>query len=126
MKRVIFLLLLVLTELSSAPLIAKDLSTIYDVRTLEHWKPRYTVSTQKIFEELIRPWLTAEESRRLGNVVLDFPLLAEGEWRGQPLAFYTPGATRIIVPVFSLKFLDDLCTSYAWLQLEGFALHQVR
>jgi hypothetical protein len=125
MRGVVCSLLLVLPALSNAPLVAKDLSTIYDVRTLEQWKPRYTASTQRIFNEIIRPWLTAEESRRLGNVVLDFPLFAEGEWRGQPLAFYTPGATRVILPVSSLKFLDDLCTSYAWLQLNGYALDTV-
>src|SRR5690242_2021939 len=114
MTRVVRSLLLVLPALSNAPLLAKDLSTMYDVRTLEEWKPRYTASTQRIFNEIIRQWLTVDESRRLGNVVLDFPLFGEGEWRGQPLAFYTPGATRVILPIFSLKFLDDLCTSYAW------------
>jgi hypothetical protein len=32
---------------------------------------------------------------------------------------------RIVLPVFSLKFLDDVCTAYAWLQVKGYSREAV-
>jgi hypothetical protein len=119
-------LLLTIPVLSSIPLMGKDFSSMYEIQTLQQWKPRYTASTGRTLDQLVRPWLTAEESRSLAGVVLDFPLFGEGQWREQPLAFYNPpGTTRVVLPIFSLKFLDDLCTSYAWLELNGYSLDTV-
>jgi len=57
---------------------------------------------------------------------LEFPLFAEEAMRRHPLAFYVPSDRRSIVfPVFSLKFLDDLCTAYAWLQVRGYSLETI-
>lgn len=103
---------------------AGDAAALYDRATLEHWGQRYRRSTQKILDEVIRPALLAEERRRLANVRLDMPLHAEGSQRGRPLAFYAEG-WRVVMPVYSLKFLDDLCTAYAWLQINGYSLETI-
>ena len=97
---------------------------LYDRATLDHWGQRYQRSTQRILDEVIRPVLLADERRRLDRVRLDLPLHSEGSQRGRPLAFYADG-WRVVMPVYSLKFLDDLCTAYAWLQINGYSLETI-
>lgn len=97
---------------------------LYDRATLDHWGQRYQRSTQRILDEVIRPVLLADERRRLANVRLELPTHAEGSQRGRPLAFYADG-WRVVLPVYSLKFLDDLCTAYAWLQIKGYSLETI-
>jgi Peptidase U49 len=107
--------------------IAADISSLYDRSSLEYWGERYKRSTNKILDELIWPALLSKEQHNLGSrPVLDFPLYAEGSARQHPLNFYAlPNRNTIIFPVFSLKFLDDLCTAYAWLQVKGYGLETV-
>lgn len=107
--------------------VASDLSRLYDESTLEYWKGRYERSTNKILNEAIWPALLSDEKRSLGGKpVIEFPLWAEGESRENPLAFYNPvNSMRIVFPVLSLKFLDDLCTAYAWLQIKGYSLETI-
>jgi hypothetical protein len=104
-----------------------DLSSLYDKSTLEYWGERYKRSTNKILHEVIWPALLSKEQQNLGGrPVLYFPLYGEGEARQSPLSFYTPINRNVIVlPVFSLKFLDDLCTASAWLQVKGYSLETV-
>lgn len=98
----------------------------YDRATLDYWGQRYQRSTNKILNEIIRPALLGEERRQLSSVRLDMPLYAEGAQRGRPLAFYAPyDGSRVVMPVYSLKFLDDLCTAYAWLQINGYSLETI-
>ncbi len=97
---------------------------LYDRATLDHWGARYRRSTQKILDEVIRPVLLADERRRLAAVRLDMPTQAEGSQRGRPLAFYADG-WRVVMPLYSLKFPDDLCTAYAWLQIKGYSLETI-
>jgi hypothetical protein len=104
---------------------ASDVSSMYDQATLQHWQPRYQRSTMKIVNEVIVPVLTSEERRRLGVATFDFPLYADGELKRHPLMFYVPGDPRVVMPIFSLKFLDDLCTAYAWLQVNGYSLETI-
>lgn len=106
---------------------AADFSRLYDKPTLDYWGGRYSRSTTKILDEVIWPALLSDEKRRLGRKpLLEFPLWAEGEARQHALAFYVPAdRDSIVLPVFSLKFLDDLCTAYGWLQVKGYSLETV-
>ena len=106
---------------------AFDISRLYDSATLEYWGGRYQRSTAKILDKVIWPALLSNEKQRLGRrPVLEFPFHAEGEARQQPLAFYVPAnRDSIVLPVSSLKFLDDLCTAYAWLQVNGYGLETI-
>ncbi|HXH12601.1 MAG TPA: hypothetical protein VNP04_22885 [Alphaproteobacteria bacterium] len=107
---------------------ADHLSQVYERLTLEYWGQRYVRSTTKILDEVIWPALFAEERARLGRKkpILEFPYFGEGETRHQPLAFYVPAnRANIVFPIFSLKFLDDLCTAYAWLQVKGYGVETV-
>ena len=107
-----------------APQAHADADGLYDRATLDQWGQRYQRSTQRIIDEVIRPALLAEEQTRLADAHLDLPVHAEGTQRGRPLAFYADG-WRVVMPVYSLKFLDDLCTAYAWLQFNGYSLETI-
>jgi Peptidase U49 len=104
-----------------------NLSQLYDTPTLKYWGGRYKRSTTKIMDEVIWPALLSNEKPPHDRKpVLEFPLWAEGIARGHPLAVYAPVSSgRIVLPVFSLKFLDDLCTAYAWLQVNDYALESI-
>jgi hypothetical protein len=39
--------------------------------------------------------------------------------------FYVPSGGAVVMPIFSLKFLDDLCIAYAWLQVNSFSLETI-
>jgi hypothetical protein len=122
MKGVALGLLAILWTASLAT--AADLSQLYDRPTLQYWGERYTRSTTRILDAVIWPALLRDEKSRLvRKPVLEFPLRAPGEARQHPLAFYAlTGRHRIVLPVLSLKLLDDLCTAYAWLQIKGYRL----
>ena len=107
--------------------LAVDLSQLYDKPTLEYWQSRYVHSNNKILDEVIWPALTSAEKRGFGTKpVLDSPLWAEGNAKGNPLVFYHPSdEMKVVLPVLSLKFLDDLCTAYAWLQAKGYTLETI-
>lgn len=106
---------------------ATDVTPMYDAATLEQWGARYERSTRRIFEEIIWPALLTDEKQRLGaKPTIEFPRYAEGEGRRHPLMFYVPANRAVIVmPVFSLKFLDDLCTAFAWLHRRGYDIETV-
>jgi hypothetical protein len=105
---------------------AADLSGLYDPATLDYWRPRYERSTTKIFEQVIQPALLTHEKQRIGNILLDFRLYGEGRAKEHPLQFYVPpDNSRVVMPIASLKFLDDLCTAYAWLQIKGYTLETI-
>ena len=121
-----YLYLIVLSSVASCG--AADLTTVYDRSTLASWGERYQKSTKKILNEVIWPALFTAEKRRFGNrpPQIVFPDFGQGEARNGPLSVYVPGSgDHIVFPVFSLKFLDDLCTAYAWLQVHGYTLETV-
>ncbi len=106
---------------------AADLSGLYDDATLDYWGERYRLSTNRILDEVIWPALLSREKQALGRKpVLEFPRRAPGHIRQDPLVYYVPGNRySIVLPVFSLKFLDDLCIAYAWLQVNDYGLETV-
>jgi hypothetical protein len=107
-------------------LCARDLSSMYDTTTLEQRAPHYRDTTNKILNEFVYKYLTSEEKRRLAGIPIDYPLAADPPMKGDPLAFYgPPDHSRVVFPIFSIKFLDDLSTAYAWLQVNGYVLDTI-
>jgi hypothetical protein len=98
---------------------------LYSDATLQYWAPRYEKSTTRIYNEVIRPVLTQKDKEFIDkHMDLRFPLYPLDEMKRHPLAYYRLGK-RIEMPIHSLKFLDDLCTAYAWLQINGFGLETI-
>jgi hypothetical protein len=113
---------------------AAELSHIYPPATLQAHRARYERTTNKILDELIWPALFVNEKAAFGNrkPVLELPLYADGDSRDNPLAFYSRYKSRpgygndlVVMPIFSLKFLDDLTIAYAWLQANNYTVETV-
>lgn len=99
---------------------------IYDQETLEFWQTRYPDSTRRIYDEAFMPIFSPEERAALADVQLQFPLVSEGVFQADPLAFYaTSNPPTVYMPIHSLKFLDDLSVAYAWLFWNGYSLETV-
>ena len=97
---------------------------IYTLDLLEQSRAGYERTTSNILTRLIEPILSTEEKRLLqGKLVVKFPRYSE-QRHPTPLDFYAP-FTHVAEPIFSLKFLDDLCTSYTWLQVNTYSLETV-
>jgi hypothetical protein len=105
-----------------------DLSGLYDRETLQYWGKRYQVSTGKILDQVIAPVLLSEERRALGEVQIFYPLPGEDPRASWPFGYYSvsdPGGGKIVLPILSLKVLDDLSIAYAWLQVHNYGLETI-
>ena len=111
MKHKVLCLLLCLVPVTV--LASSDLSSLYDEQTLRYWKGRYEKNLRWNFDKLVLGSLTPAERRQLGSVQLDLPLRAPGEQAGDPLVFYAARG-RIVMPIQSVKFFDDLAQAWAW------------
>ncbi|MFZ2171853.1 MAG: hypothetical protein WAW61_19710 [Methylococcaceae bacterium] len=117
-------LLVVLLLTTSAFVDAQTWQEMYDPATLEQSRADYERTTRNIVTRLIEPILSTKEKRRLaGKLEIRFPLYSDRK-SPTPLDFYAPN-THVAAPIFSLKFLDDLCTAYAWLQVNGYSIETV-
>jgi hypothetical protein len=105
-----------------------DLSGLYDRGTLLTWGERYKISTKKIIDQVIAPALLSDERRAIGSVQLAYPMPGEDPYAGTAFGYYSAseaGVGKVVLPVLSLKFLDDLCVVYAWLQVHGYSLETI-
>ncbi len=110
---------------------ADALSRLYDFGTLRYWKARYTASTARLEQLIIRPALPGRLQRELERIRFEFPLPEEqtrqqAQLRGDPLQYYCdrPSGT-VYLPVLSLRFLDDLTLAYTWREAHGGAIDEV-
>ncbi len=94
----------------------KDQGSMYKDSTLEYWQGRYSKGIKENFYEVILPKMTAEERRKLSGVKLDFPLRGPDN---SPFTFYSMPST-VVMPIFSIKFFDDLMVANAWLSRNGY------
>jgi hypothetical protein len=106
--------------------LGKDLSSMYGERALSSWKERYSENINWNFEHVIKQALTPQEREFLENVNLEFPLIGNAR---EPFEYYAKVEysakiknlrRSVVVPIFSIKFLDDLAIAGAWLAVRGF------
>ena len=89
---------------------------IYDNVEIEPLRVRYQNGWMRNYREVFLPAFTPEERERLEGVQFRFEAhLPENE----PFGFYSTRDT-VFASAASLKFLDDLSTATAWLDLNGF------
>lgn len=130
MKRLLILALLI-PLIDGKPAAASgiaDLSSLYDRPTLQGAVERYRMQTGKILDQVIAPALLPEDRRALGGVQMIYPMPGEDPLAGAAFGYYSTAASgtgKVVFPVLSLKFLEDLCTSYAWLQVNGYSLETI-
>lgn len=106
--------------LSCAAARASDLADMYPPGVLAADAARLESAVRKIYALGIEPKLTAEEKAGLRAVTLRFPMPQPGD---DPLNFYATadadGRPVVVMPVLSLKALEDMATAYAWVQKQG-------
>jgi hypothetical protein len=120
-----YVMLLSIMCLTSSTASANPFAYMYDMRTLHQEKPRYEQRIGDLYKT-IASLLTAQERRTLAGVRIEVPLI--GAQAGTPLDFYTMGQVgraAVFMPVFSLLFLEELATAYAWLQHHDYSLETV-
>lgn len=85
---------------------------IYSDQELRVAAQRYVPNVRGIFREDLVRQLPAADRARLANATLRMPLRGE-----HPLQFSSrPSDGSIIVPIMSVKFIDDLTIAWAWFE----------
>ncbi|MEQ8825555.1 MAG: hypothetical protein RIC14_14400 [Filomicrobium sp.] len=118
-----FLVLLpVVLALTFATLTPADAAVekMYTAKELRADAKRLATAVRKIYSIGIVPTLTKTEIRGLGNVTFEFPMPQAGD---PLLNFYAyrdnDGRSVVVMPILSLKALEDMTTAYAWVQEKG-------
>lgn len=94
-----------------------DYSNLYDHRTLQKAGNTYAQNLRGVWKEDLLLRLTARERLAAGRVQLNLPLIG---YHKHPFDFYADSFKRqVYIPVFSVKFLDDIAISQAWLERHG-------
>jgi hypothetical protein len=120
-----YVMLLSSIFLASSTAGANSFAYMYDMRILQQEKTRYEQRIGDLYR-IVASLLTDQERRAFAGVRIEVPLI--GAQAGTPLDFYTMGQVgraAIFMPVFSLLFLEDLATAYAWLQHHDYGLETV-
>jgi hypothetical protein len=91
-------------------------AVIYDVGEIEPLQVIYQKGWMRNYREVFLPAFTADERTRLEGVQFRFETSLPAN---EPFGFYSTRDT-VFASAASLKFLDDLSTVTAWLDLNGF------
>ena len=105
---------------ASSKLSAAELSRMYPREVLLRDAERLKTAALKIYELGIKPTLTRKELAGVGEVEFRFPMPKPGD---DPMNFYAyrqDNRAVVVMPVLSLKAVEDLTTAYAWIQKRGY------
>ena len=96
---------------------AQDVQRLYAPATLEGMAPRYRPNLRAMWQEDFLARLSPEERLSAGAVTIDMPLVGAGKY---PLDFYSdPPSRQVVVPISSVKFVDDMAVAFAWYERMG-------
>ena len=98
---------------------AQDHSGLYGRAELETDAQRLATAARKIYELGIAPHLTAQEKQAIGDLQLAFPMPEPGDFALDFYAYNEDDAPVAVLPLLSLKTLEDVTTAYAWLHENG-------
>jgi hypothetical protein len=107
---------------STATPCSADVSGMYPLGELEKAVPRLSAAVTKIYDLGVKPYLTPDEKSKLGDFEFRFPLPSPND---EVLNFYADYAHRkpiVVMPILSLKVVEDMATAYAWLYQNGMSL----
>lgn len=114
MNRISFALVLLACTLASTQSSAQSYATIYDHDTLVAAYHTYAENLRGTWAEDFIGSLQPEEAQVANTVRFELPL--EGRAR-VPYDFYAdPTGRRVVIPILSVKFFDDIATALAWFE----------
>lgn len=117
---------IVLALMLAAPVLrAADYVYVYrQDEILKDW-PRLKTAVTKIHQQGLVPVLSEAERRALEDVEIRFALPEPGDDLLNFYATYERGRPVVVMPVLSLKVLEDITTAYAWLYYRKFDLSKI-
>jgi hypothetical protein len=122
MMRLAVLMLAALAA-AAAPAHAEGPDAMYSRATLTQDLPRIERRVRAIFKRGLWDFMDGTERAALRGVRLDFPLVGN-----HPLDAYSYDAgdgPTVVLPVPSLKFIEDLSTAYAWRHVHHYTLEPI-
>ena len=109
-------LFLVTTDLAHA----QGATDIYSNDALASDQPRYEGRIHKLFQAGLWNYMDADEKSALSEVVIELPPRGSS-----PLDAYSErsnGTPTVVLPILTLKFIEDLCAAYAWRARNAYSL----
>jgi hypothetical protein len=100
---------------------AADWSSLYDTGKLEAEKPRLQRAIDVVVEKEISPFIPQQEATAFGLQPIELP--TDG-FRADPLDFYSE-KNKIVLPVRTLLFVEDLARAYGWMWANRFTTKTV-
>lgn len=88
---------------------------IYSEAVLKRDAPRLKRAVSRIYNEGLRPTFTARETAGIGRATFQFPLPRPDDAVLNFYAGYVGGKPTVVLPLQSLKLVEDLTTAFAWL-----------
>ncbi|MEO1265059.1 MAG: ImmA/IrrE family metallo-endopeptidase [Pseudomonadota bacterium] len=86
---------------------------------------RLETAVRKIYRRGLAPALSRRERARLGKIALRFPAPKPDDALLNFYAYTQSGVGHVVMPILSLKQLEDLATAYAWLQVNRKSLSSI-
>ncbi len=118
-SQIIAILMLVavtcITFTHTSPARAQGFDKLYDKQILVKDEPRFRKAIGKIFKLGIIPVLRPKEKKALQNIEFQFPYPKQDDYILNFYAYRDGGRLVVVMPLLSLKMLEDLTTAYAWL-----------
>jgi hypothetical protein len=116
--------LLLLLGLALQPATTASLASLYTTQYLQERHDRYEPALRSNFNRLVLGSLTPQERAQIGQVRLELPLRAPGDAAGDPMTFYAKNQS-VVIPIQSVKFLDDLSLAWGYAWAKGKSLENV-
>jgi hypothetical protein len=101
---------------------AADVTGLYVRSELEKEAPRLAAAVTRIYDNGVKPFLAPDERSNLGDVALQFPMPSPKDEVVNFYAGQSGGKPVVVMPILSLKVIEDMATAYAWLYHNGMSL----
>ncbi|WP_022950059.1 M48 family metalloprotease [Methylohalobius crimeensis] len=102
---------------------AEEVNDMYAERELVHAQARYERRIDELFSQRLWSLMKEEERRALPDVRILLPLKGNG-----PLNAFSgriDGIPTVVLPVLTLKFIEDLSMAYAWRHVYQYSLEPI-
>lgn len=104
----------------------QDYSRYYDPKFLQKEAPRLKKAISKLYRLLYFRFFNPQEKRAFAKVQFQFPYPKPNDYLLNFYAGFDRNSNPIVImPLLSLKALEDLATAYAWLQVNGYSLSTI-
>jgi len=117
MRNIVFFLIVFSQLWNATTAKSSDYSKMYARQELIKSSKIYSDNLRGVWEHDLLGRLTRSEQKQARNIKLNLPLLGQNKY---PFDYYAnPLRREVFIPIFSVKFLDDMAIAIAWLERHG-------